>query len=98
MYRMSQSAALSPSDRSSSAPPRSETLTGAYRSVISPKTKPEEAGTVKSLLNPAIKEWFFSTFKDFSLPQLYAVNEIHARKHILISAPTGATKTLTAFM
>ncbi|MFC1801241.1 ATP-dependent helicase [Nanoarchaeota archaeon] len=50
------------------------------------------------ILHPLVKKWFFSRFKAFSLPQLYGVMEIHQRKNILISAPTGATKTLTGFL
>lgn len=57
--------------------------------------KPEE---VKDLLIKPVKTWFFSKFKEFSLPQLYGVSEIHSRNNTLISAPTGATKTLTAFL
>ena len=53
---------------------------------------------VKDILNPLVKEWFFSRFKDFSLTQLYGVKNIHGRKNILVSAPTGGTKTLTAFL
>jgi len=50
------------------------------------------------ILDPLVKEWFFSKFKDFSDAQLYGVMNIHERKNILISAPTGSTKTLTAFL
>ncbi|OYT38288.1 ATP-dependent helicase [Candidatus Pacearchaeota archaeon ex4484_31] len=53
---------------------------------------------ILKVLDPTVKEWFFSCFKDFSLPQLYGVMPIHERKNILISAPTGGTKTLTAFL
>ncbi len=53
---------------------------------------------VEGILNPLVKEWFFSKFKDFSLTQLYGVKSIHDRKNILVSAPTGGTKTLTAFL
>ncbi len=49
-------------------------------------------------LNPLVRTWFFSRFKEFSLPQRYGVLEIHNRNNILISAPTGGTKTLTAFL
>ncbi len=49
-------------------------------------------------LNPLVKEWFFSKFKQFSMPQQYGVMPIYERKSILISAPTGGTKTLTAFL
>jgi len=51
-----------------------------------------------SVLDPLVYEWFFSNFKEFSMPQLYGVMPIHERKNILISAPTGGTKTLTAFL
>jgi len=53
---------------------------------------------IKDSLEPLVKEWFFSKFKEFSLPQLYGVMPIFERKNILISAPTGGTKTLTAFL
>lgn len=57
--------------------------------------KPEQ---INQILNPIIKKWFFTKFKEYSLPQLYGVMEIHSRNNILISAPTGATKTLTGFL
>jgi ATP-dependent Lhr-like helicase len=50
------------------------------------------------VLHPLVREWFFSKFPEFSLPQLYGVMPIWERKNILISAPTGGTKTLTAFL
>src|SRR3990167_5712051 len=59
---------------------------------------PSKSEEVKAILNPLVKEWFFSRFKDFSLTQLYGVKNIYDRKNILISAPTGGTKTLTAFL
>src|SRR3990167_5755302 len=57
--------------------------------------KPEQ---ISQILNPIVKKWFFTKFKEYSLPQLYGVMEIHSRSNILISAPTGATKTLTGFL
>lgn len=65
---------------------------------ITRKKKPAKPEAVRKLLNPAVEKWFFSSFESFSLPQLFAVSEIHARNNILVSAPTGATKTLTAFL
>ena len=53
---------------------------------------------IEKVLHPLVKEWFFSKFKEFSLTQEYGVLNIHNRKNILISAPTGGTKTLTAFL
>src|SRR3989344_4840972 len=52
----------------------------------------------KKILHPLVSEWFFSKFKEFSLTQQYGVLEIWNRNDILISAPTGGTKTLTAFL
>ena len=60
--------------------------------------KPYGSEEVKGLLNPLVREWFFSKFKDFSVTQLYGVKAINDRKNILVSAPTGGTKTLTAFL
>lgn len=59
---------------------------------------PYESLHLKAILHPLVNKWFFSKFKEFSLPQLYGVMEIHQRKNVLISAPTGATKTLTGFL
>ena len=66
--------------------------------MITFKEKPYKAAEVANILNQSVKAWFFSKFKEFSLPQLFGVMEIHMRKNILVSAPTGATKTLTGFL
>ncbi|MEK6820475.1 MAG: DEAD/DEAH box helicase, partial [Nanoarchaeota archaeon] len=62
------------------------------------KAELREEKEVKEMLHPIVREWFFSRFEKFSMPQLYGVMPIHERKNILISAPTGGTKTLTAFL
>lgn len=59
---------------------------------------PFEASQVDAILNPTVKKWFFNRYPSFSLPQLHAVIPIHQRENILVSAPTGATKTLTGFL
>jgi ATP-dependent helicase Lhr and Lhr-like helicase len=66
--------------------------------MITSMQKPYKAEQINHILNPIVKKWFFSRFKEYSLPQLYGVMEIHSRSNILISAPTGATKTLTGFL
>ena len=66
--------------------------------MISVLTEPYKQDHLKAILHPLINQWFFSKFKEFSLPQLYGVMEIHMRRNVLISAPTGATKTLTGFL
>jgi ATP-dependent Lhr-like helicase len=62
------------------------------------EAKQRNADEVKKILHPLVKEWFFSKFEDLSLTQKYGVLNIWERKNILISAPTGGTKTLTAFL
>ncbi|HOW36766.1 MAG TPA: ATP-dependent helicase [Candidatus Pacearchaeota archaeon] len=57
-----------------------------------------ESQDIQKILHPLVKEWFFSKFKAFSQTQEYGVLNIWQRKDILISAPTGGTKTLTAFL
>ena len=66
--------------------------------MITYKEKPGSREELLKILNPVVEKWFFSRYKDFSLPQLYGVMEIHSRNNILLSAPTGATKTLTGFL
>jgi ATP-dependent Lhr-like helicase len=62
------------------------------------KAELRENQEIEKILHPLVKEWFFSKFKEFSLTQRYGVLNIWERKNILISAPTGGTKTLTAFL
>jgi ATP-dependent Lhr-like helicase len=57
-----------------------------------------EDSEINGMLHPLVKEWFFSKFKGFSLPQKYGVMNVWERRNILISAPTGSSKTLTAFL
>lgn len=63
-----------------------------------PRADLRKSSEIISILNPLVKEWFFSRFKDFSESQLYGVMSVHERKNILISAPTGNGKTLTSFL
>lgn len=66
--------------------------------LITRKSEPDPEGLILNTLHPLIKTWFFSRFNTLSLPQLFAVYSIHCRENILVSAPTGATKTLTGFL
>lgn len=59
---------------------------------------PCAAVDVEKILEPIVREWFFNKFENFSLTQLYGVKTIYDRKNLLVSAPTGGTKTLTAFL
>src|SRR3989338_611637 len=60
--------------------------------------EPDKAEEVEKVLNPLVRDWFFSRFEKFSLTQMYGVKKIHDRKNLLVSAATGGTKTLTAFL
>lgn len=62
------------------------------------KEKPDRSEDIKQLLHQFPREWFFSRFKDFSLPQQFAVMDVHSRNNILVSAPTGSGKTLCSFL
>ncbi len=64
------------------------------RRVTQQHTKEE----VLALLDPLLRTWFDSKFKDLTEPQSYAVPLIHERKNVLITSPTGSGKTLTAFL
>ncbi len=66
--------------------------------MITFKEKPNTKEELLGILHPIVQKWFFSKFNDFSMPQLFGVMEIHSRKNTLVTAPTGATKTLTGFL
>ncbi len=53
---------------------------------------------IKKILDPLVLEWFFSKFEDFTPPQKFSVMEIHKRRNILVSSPTGSGKTLSSFL
>ncbi len=53
---------------------------------------------IDQALDPLVKTWFYTKFKDYSISQQYGVMNIIQKNNILISAPTGGTKTLTAFL
>ncbi len=76
----------------------SSQMTDSEKPVISVLEKPFESVEIERVLNPLVKKWFYSRYKDFSIPQRFGVIPIHQRQNILISAPTGATKTLTGFL
>ena len=66
--------------------------------MITQLEKPNTETEILNVLHPLVKKWFFTRYSEFSLPQKFAVLKIHSRENILVSAPTGATKTLTGFL
>jgi len=51
-----------------------------------------------SSLNPYVRKWFESKFKDLTPPQYYSFKLLSENKSLLITAPTGSGKTLSAFL
>ncbi len=60
--------------------------------------KPNTDKEIFNILHPVVRKWFKNKFSTFCIPQKYGVMPIHSRENILISAPTGSGKTLTAFL
>ncbi len=64
-------------------------------------TKQEKIYSEKEIyknLHPWVSEWFKNKFDSFTPAQKYAIMDIHQKKNVLISSPTGSGKTLTAFL
>ncbi|MCL4344206.1 MAG: ATP-dependent helicase [Nitrososphaerota archaeon] len=60
--------------------------------------RPATQDEVGKLLNPLVFEWFSRNYREFTQPQLGAIENIHKNKNVLVSAPTGTGKTLAAFL
>ncbi|MEM4719368.1 MAG: ATP-dependent helicase [Candidatus Pacearchaeota archaeon] len=58
----------------------------------------KEKEVIDNLLDETLKEWFFSKFKEYSETQKYTIPSIKEKNNMLIAAPTGGTKTLSAFL
>ncbi len=69
----------------------------ANKSIVWKET-PNTPEQIDEVLTPTVRKWFHGKFPSYSLPQTFGVFEIHSRNNVLISAPTGATKTLTGFL
>ncbi len=54
--------------------------------------------TALDTFHPIIRQWFIDHVGTPSLPQIQGWPEIQAGRNVLISAPTGAGKTLAAFL
>ena len=66
--------------------------------MIHEQTKSYTKKSIYKTLHPWVRDWFDSTFDDFTPAQKKSLIDIHKKKNILISSPTGSGKTLTAFL
>jgi len=66
--------------------------------MITTQQEPYDKEHITSVLHPLVREWFFTTFSDYSPPQRYSIINIHQRENTLITSPTGSGKTLSAFL
>lgn len=51
-----------------------------------------------SVLNKYVREWFTSNFSELTPPQKFSFKLISEHKNVLITAPTGSGKTMSAFV
>ena len=65
---------------------------------ILPAAPPLPDAATLDLLEPEVRTWFTSTFAVPTPPQRYALREVAAGRNVLVVAPTGAGKTLAAFL
>jgi ATP-dependent helicase Lhr and Lhr-like helicase len=65
--------------------------------MISYIKKPDSESKIFEKLNPLVGEWFKTKFGGLSETQLNTVMRVNNRENILLSAPTGSGKTLSAF-
>lgn len=66
--------------------------------MIHEQTKSYSKKQIFKILHPWVGKWFDNNFDDFTPAQKKSIIDIHKRKNILISSPTGSGKTLTAFL
>jgi ATP-dependent Lhr-like helicase len=60
--------------------------------------KPFEDSESLGVLNPYVREWFSKNFEGLTPPQKYAFKLISENRSLLVTAPTGSGKTLSAFL
>ncbi len=65
--------------------------------MISYIKRPDSENKIFEKLNPLVSEWFKTKFGGLSETQLNTVMRVYNRENVLLYAPTGSGKTLSAF-
>lgn len=71
---------------------------GFMPELLSFQTKESSDEELFEILHPIIRSWFKNKFSSFSAPQKLSLMKIQSRENVLVSAPTGSGKTLSAFL
>ncbi len=76
---------------------RAQSKSGGSMRDVSDQLPPDPYAALAPF-DPLVQEWFRSSFKSVTEPQQQGWPEIQAGRDVLISAPTGSGKTLSAFL
>ena len=67
-------------------------------STATKKELPETSESLAAKLHPRLREWFRSSYPNFTHAQLLCVPAVLDRQSILLTSPTGSGKTLAGFL
>src|SRR6266446_3130322 len=67
-------------------------------STATKKALPETSESLAAKLHPRLREWFRSSYPNFTHAQLLCVPAVLDRESILLTSPTGSGKTLAGFL
>src|SRR5437588_1175111 len=67
-------------------------------SAATKKELPETSESLAAKLHPRLREWFRSSYPNFTHAQLLCVPAVLDRQSILLTSPTGSGKTLAGFL
>jgi ATP-dependent helicase Lhr and Lhr-like helicase len=61
-------------------------------------TTAQDPAAIVGRFDPLVGQWWQGRFAQLTAPQALAIPAIQERRHVLVCAPTGSGKTLTAFI